>query len=302
MTKPTDPADAVADEGSADSSQPEDSAGSTSAAQKSYATILQQQIQEGVDELERPPGGLLLSAFSAGLDIGFSVLAIALVGTLAIDQAPDLTTALLRANAYAVGFVLVIFGRSELYTEHTTLAVLPLLDGRTTASRLGRLWGLVLLGNLAGVAVFSAILAITGPALGTVEPRVLTDLASHLLEHDTRVMALSAVLAGWLMGLVSWLVTAGRDTVSQIFFVWLVTSLIGLAELHHCVLGSAELLSAAFMGAPVSPTAAARFLVVTTVGNTVGGCIFVAVVKYGHASILRPGMRDPRSQRYADES
>ncbi len=265
--------------------------------QKSYYTILQQEIREGVNELERPARGLCLSGVSAGLDVGFSVLAIGTLGSLAAPDQSELTEALLRANAYAVGFIFVIFGRSELFTEHTTLAVLPLLDGQSSLSGLGRLWGLVYGGNLIGVLIFSAVIAIAGPALDVIEPKVLEELAHHLVRHDWWVTLMSAVLAGWLMGLVSWLVTAGRDTISEIFFVWLVTGLIGLAGLHHCILGSAEVLSAMFSGADVSVFDFVRFLFLATVGNIVGGIFFVAIVKYGHASSVRPGLLhiDPQS-------
>lgn len=278
-----------------------DSSGSESSSHKNYATILDQEIREGVDELERPARGLVLSGISAGLDIGFSVLAIGVLGTLMSDGASEWTRAILLANAYTVGFILVIFGRSELFTEHTTLAVLPLLSGRTTVARVGRAWALIYLGNLVGVVIFSAVLAWTGPSLGSLSPRVLDAAAAHLLEHTWWVILLSAALAGWLMGLVSWLVTAGRDTTSQILFVWLVTGLIGLAGLHHCILGAAEVLSARFMGAAISWDSFARFLTLATLGNALGGFFFVALVKYGHASVVRPGLRDPMSWQPGDK-
>jgi hypothetical protein len=41
-------------------------------AQKSYQTILEQEITEGLRELERPSAGLFISGLSAGLDVSFS--------------------------------------------------------------------------------------------------------------------------------------------------------------------------------------------------------------------------------------
>ncbi|MEZ4333085.1 MAG: formate/nitrite transporter family protein [Myxococcota bacterium] len=260
--------------------------------QKSYATILQQEIQEGLDELERPARGLLLSGFSAGLDVGFSLLAIGVVGTLVGEGASELTRALLRANAYALGFTLVIFGRSELFTEHSTIAVLPLLGRRTTVARVARVWGLVYAGNLVGVLVFSTVLAAAASGLGTIDPGVFRGEGARLVGPDGWIQVISGVLAGWLIGLVSWLVTAGRETTSQILFVWIIVGLIGLAGLHHCVLGTAEVLSAVFAGGEISLSDFARFFVCTTLGNVIGGFFFVAVVKYGHASVIRPGLRD----------
>lgn len=252
--------------------------------QKSYSTILEQEIDLGQRELERETGGLLMSGLSAGLDIGFSVLAATVIITLADDQFPEASTRLLAALAYSIGFVFVIFGRSELYTEHTTLAFLPVLAGRARVSHLLRLWALVFIANVAGTWAFAGLLAAIGPALGVIEPAALGSEAVHSLEHSWLVILTSAILAGWLMGLASWLVTAARTTGAEIFFVVLVTSLIGLAELHHCIVGSVKVLAAVFATGELGMADYLRFMGLATLGNTIGGVVFVAVIKYGHAS------------------
>ncbi len=247
--------------------------------QKSYETILDQQVETALHELERPTRGLFMSGVSAGLDVGFSAFAVATVATLIGDQLSEPIAALLKANAYAVGFIFVIFGRSELFTEHTTLAVLPVLDARATLRQLTRLWGLVFAGNILGTSVFGVILATVGPSLKIVDPSALAEIAHQLNWHAPLVIVGSAMLAGWMMGLLCWLVTAGRETTSEIFFVWLVTSLIGLGHLHHCIVGNAELVAAWVASPDVPLWACVRTLVLATVGNIGGGVLFVALVK-----------------------
>ena len=249
---------------------------------KTYAEILRQEIEGGLKELNRPAGGLLTSGLSAGLDLGFSVLLMAVMLTLVEGQLPPPIEEILIANMYSVGFIFVIIGRSELFTEHTTLAVLPVLDGKASIVRLGRLWGLVFVSNLVGAAIFAAMAATVGPALGVAEAGAFVEIGRGLVEHESWVMLASAVLAGWLMGLLSWLVAAGRDTISQIFVVWLIAASIGLAHLHHAIAGTVEVLAAVFAGPEVGWTDFGRFLVWTTIGNAVGGVFFVALIKYGH--------------------
>ena len=93
-----------------------------------------------------------------------------------------------------------------------------------------------------------------------------------------------------MMGLLSWLVAAGRDTISQIVVVWLITTAIGLANLHHVILGTAEVLAGAFSGQGVGMADVGRFVLWATLGNALGGAVFVAPVKYGHA---RPEAQTP---------
>jgi formate-nitrite transporter family protein len=96
------------------------------------------------------------------------------------------------------------------------------------------------------------------------------------------VILLSAVLAGWLMGLLSWLVAASRDTISQIFIVALVTTAIGIAHLHHAVVGTAEVLAGVFSGQGATLADFGKFLLWATLGNILGGVFFVALIKFGH--------------------
>ena len=250
-------------------------------AKTSYREILIEEILEGLGELRRPTGGLLLSAFAAGLEIGFSVLLMAIPLTFA-DELPPLVVRLLVANFYAVGFLFVVMGRSELFTEHTTLAVFPVLAQRASVAALARLWALVFAGNVVGALAMARLLAWVGPGLGVATPEAFGEIARSLLEVSGGVILLSATLAGWLMGLLSWLLAASRDTVSQILFVWLVTFSIGLAQLHHSILGVVEVGVGVFAGQGPAPSDLLRFLGWTTLGNSIGGAVFVALIKYGH--------------------
>ena len=85
------------------------------------------------------------------------------------------------------------------------------------------------------------------------------------------------------MGLLSWLVAASRDTISQIAIVWLIATVIGFAHLHHVVVGSVEVLAGVFAGSDVTMSDYGHFLLWTTLGNAIGGPFFVAFIKSGFA-------------------
>lgn len=250
-------------------------------------SILASQIEEGLNELERPANGLFLSALSAGLDIGFGPLLMAVLATLVGGAWGEPLTSLVIANAYAVGFVFVVLGRSELFTEHTTLAVLPVLDRQSSLKRLGRLWGLVYLGNIVGGAIFAVSMVYLAPAYGIAEASAFTDIASKLVKHEPAVLLAGGVLAGWMMGLLSWLVSAAQETTSRVFFVWLVTTSIGVAHLPHSIAGNVEVLAGLLVSAEITLANYLGFLALATVGNAIGGTVFVALLKYGH--VVRGG-------------
>jgi formate/nitrite transporter FocA (FNT family) len=251
---------------------------------KSYREILEDEIEAGLVELRRPAEGLFLSSLSAGLDVGFGVLAMAVIATLATGELPETVVRLLEANAYTVGFVFVIMGRSELFTEHTTLAALPVLDRRAGVRRLLRLWGLVYLGNMVGAVAFAVAIGLLLPRLGAASPEAFGALAGRMVDHPAWLIFCSAILAGWLMGLLSWLVTAARDTTGKLLMIWLVTGVIGLAGLHHSIAGAVEVVAGLVAADGLGLGASVACLGLAALGNAVGGFVFVALIKYGHAS------------------
>jgi formate-nitrite transporter family protein len=147
---------------------------------------------------------------------------------------------------------------------------------------LARLWCIVYLSNLAGCAAFAKVITIIGPSLNVVQPWSLGYLAHNLVAHSGWVIFISAILAGWMMGLLSWLVTAGRDSMGQIATVALITGTIGICHLPHCVVGTTEVLAGYLSGQGITLPQFAHFLLWSTLGNACGGIVFVALVKYGH--------------------
>lgn len=250
--------------------------------QKSYHTILEQETSSAEEELARPVTALLLAGLTAGMDVGFGPFAMVVAETRLAGVVPHALLTVLSANLYSIGFIFVVLGHSALFTEHTTSAVLPVLSRRVGIGRLLRLWALVLVANAVGAAIFAALAAYVGPALGVADPHVMGELAGTLVSRPSHVIVVSAILAGWIMGLLSWLVTAARDTTSQVLIVWLCTFVIGLAQLHHSVAGTTEVLMGVFVGEGATLGDFGRFLVWAALGNAIGGTVFVAVLKWGH--------------------
>lgn len=256
--------------------------------QTSRESILAGQIEMGTDELERPTSGLFLSGLSAGLDIGFGPLLMAVFLTLGTGSWGEFSLDLIVANAYALGFIFVIIGRSALFTELTTVASLPVFAGRASVGQLGRLWGSVYAGNVVGGAIFAVPMVTLAPAYGMADPEPFAGIATSLVHHDAWILFMGAILAGWMMGLLSWLLTAAQDSVSRLLLVWLITFGIGIGHLPHSIAGNVEVLAGMLVSESISFVDYLEFLGVSTAGNAVGGVVFVGLLKYAHVVEGRP--------------
>jgi formate-nitrite transporter family protein len=231
---------------------------------------------QGEEELDRSFGGLAWSGLAAGLSIGFSFLAQATLQA-GLPDAPWRT--LVAGFGYSLGFLIVILGRQQLFTETTLTAVIPVLtrrDLRTLMLAL-RVWAIVLTANLAATWVFAAIASVPG-----VFPPATMQAMSVLAEHTTAGPFWRTVLtggsAGWLIGLMVWLLPAADA--SRALIIILLTYVIAICQFPHIVAGSVEAAFAVLTGSATLGDYAFRFLVPTFLGNAVGGTILAALLNH----------------------
>ncbi|MFC6834920.1 formate/nitrite transporter family protein [Halomarina ordinaria] len=255
-------------------------AGSTTDS-RNFKQILEKQVENAIRELRRSNGALVVSGLAAGMNVSFGALFMAMALTFMPEFGSDLAKQLTLASVSAVGFLLVMIGQTELFTAHTTMAWLPVLSGHADLRDLGRLWSIIYAANLVGCTVFAGLVSVLGPALGIVSPSSFGSLAEALLPFSWWTILLSGVVAGWLMGLATWLLAASRETVSGVLVVFVVTAGIGFGPFHHSLLGTTEVLGAMFLGTGVTLAQFGHFLLWTTLGNIVGGFVFVALLNYG---------------------
>ena len=251
---------------------------------KQIDEILHEQIEAAMHEHNRSGQDLFLSAISAGLEIGFSVFLMASIYTLFNGVVHPSVLHVLLAIAYPLGFIFVIIGKSELFTEHTTLAVIPVLNKDTSVKSLLALWGIVYFGNLLGGYFFGYILSILPAELEMIEYSAFYNIAEKLIKHPWHIIVLSGVLAGWLMGLLSWLVTSSQETISRILIIVLVTTVIGIGGLHHSIVGSIELFTASITSEFINWEDYIYVQIWATLGNIIGGVVFVAFMKFSHVN------------------
>jgi formate-nitrite transporter family protein len=235
----------------------------------------------GRKELERPAGALLWSSLASGLVIGYSFIGSAYAASL-VDGPGKHAAA---ATAYPLGFILVILARSELFTENTLVPVIPFLESRDrqTFVNLLRVWGLLLLGNLIGAAIFGWTLARTG----MVEPALHAELQRIALSTTTGSFGhilYAGVFAGWLIALLAWLLAATHATGAQIALIWLCTAPIAALHFRHSIAGAAEAFYRAAAGGASWGEMLGGFVVPAVLGNVVGGVLLVALLNYGQVA------------------
>jgi formate/nitrite transporter FocA (FNT family) len=248
---------------------------------RANAALIHETIRaEGVDELERAVWALAMSGLAAGLSMGFSLI---VQGILRANLPPGPLRELLAPLGYTVGFLLVVLGRQQLFTENTLTPVLPLLHDRTLAAlgKLLRLWAIVLIANIAGAVLIAAVLA-RGGFMETAVWQSFLAVGKETLQPAPGSMFLKAIFAGWLIALMVWLLPAAQS--AKPFVILVLAYVVGVAHFSHIIAGSVDAAFAVWAGAASWSEFFARFFLPTLSGNIVGGVALVAVLNYGQVA------------------
>ncbi len=255
------------------------------------ATVVHEAIRhDGEEELNRPVSALAWSGFAAGLSMGFSLVAQALFRA----HLPDEPWRPLLVNlGYPLGFLIVIIGRQQLFTENTLTAIIPLLARRNipTLVRVLKLWAVVLVANLVGAHLFAWVVGNTPMFRGDVQAAMLA-LAKDAANVTFGAAILRGIFAGWLIAMVVWMLAA-VDT-GRIMVIVILTYIVGLAGLTHIIAGSVDVLFLAMVGAKSWIAVVWGYMLPTLIGNSIGGVSLTAALN--HAQVVA-GMQGKRRNR-----
>jgi formate-nitrite transporter family protein len=240
-------------------------------------------LQEGEDELKRPSSALFWSGLAAGLSMGFSLVA---EGLLRHHLADTHYRPLIVKLGYSVGFLFVILGRQQLFTENTLTPILPLLQRKpgATVGNVLRLWSVVLAANLLGAVLFSLALVKT-PSFDADVRATFVTIGDEAMRQNFGVTTLRAVFAGWLIALMVWLLPFAEA--ARVFVIVVVTWVVGVAEFPHIIAGSAETFAATWAGHRSWFQTLGGWVLPTLLGNVIGGVTLVTALN--HAQVTAGG-------------
>ena len=231
---------------------------------------------EAEKELERAASALAWSGLAAGLAMGFSFVAEGVFRS----HLPDAEWRPLIAKlGYPVGFLIVILGSQQLYTENTLEPMVPLFSEptRDRFRKVARLWGIVFLANIVGTVLFSLMMAKTSVFDEKLKAAFLA-IGLEAIEPTAGTIFLKAIFAGMLIALMVWMLPAAKT--AHIWVITIVTWLVGAASLAHVIVGSVEASYLVWSGAASVGTYLWHFLLPTLLGNTLGGVGLVALVNH----------------------
>lgn len=242
--------------------------------------IFEQVARNARHELRRTNLTLTISGMVGGLTMGLTALSVSVVMARLGDSSMAEVVGFLL---YPLGFIAVILGRGQLFTENTLYPVALILAERRHVLSTARLWAIVFPANLAGTVLF-AVLAIRTKALDPPVIHALTQLGMQAAAPSMRHVFWSGVIGGWIIAMVAWLVSGSHSITGSVAVIWMLTFIVGLGHFAHCIATSGEIISA-ILNHALPWSAYFRWIVPATLGNITGGVVLVTLFEYGQTKL-----------------
>ena len=238
--------------------------------------IFVQVAQNGRHELSRSARALFVSGLAGGMMMGLTALSMSIVhAQLGDGKAASFIAYML----YPIGFIAVIVGRAQLFTENTLFPVALVLAERRHVWKTLRLWAIVLASNLAGAFLF-AMLAVKTSALKPEYVTAMSKIGVEAVQVSASHAFWSAVIGGWMIALVAWLVSGSHSVTGSVMVIWLLAFVVGIGHFAHSIATSGEIL-ASVLYHQVSAGAYFNWLWAAVLGNICGGVLLVTLLEYG---------------------
>lgn len=232
---------------------------------------------EGEKEMRRPVNSLWWSGFAAGLAISSSLVAMGMLHVVLPEGGWRLP---LSSFGYCVGFMIVILGRLQLFTENTITPVLPIMadfSGELLVKML-RLWGVVLAANLAGTFVVAVFIKFIGFATAE-QLTAFYEIARHAILSGTAIETmLLGIPAGFYVAALVWMLPSSKGF--EIWIIVIMTYLIAIGGFAHVIVGSVEAFLLLLDGQIGLVRAFGGYLLPALVGNIIGGTALFSLLAY----------------------
>ena len=262
--------------------------------------IFEQVANNARQELGRSSVSLAISGLAGGIFMGLSALgnAIAIALLTPAGAAPTPATLFIAKMFYPLGFIVVILGRSQLFTENTLYPVALVLAEKSHFWNTVRLWAVVLPFNVLGALAFASLATLTH-ALSPAVVQSLGQLGLDATHHPAATIFWSGVMGGWIIATVAWLVSGSHSITGSVMIIWMLAFVVGLGNFAHCIAASGEVFAAVLTGR-AGWVAFPMWFIPAVAGNICGGVGMVTLLEYGQVIVgndadseaLAPAMKE----------
>ncbi|MFX3623027.1 MAG: formate/nitrite transporter family protein [Ectobacillus sp.] len=238
--------------------------------------------------LDSNPKQYMLRAALAGIYIGFIIVVSFKLGEF-FRVANSPATFLVSALYFGTALVLIIYGGAELFTGNTMYFTVATMRKQTTIRDTLRNWVACYFGNMLGALFFAGLFYATGIFGHIGKDHLLNYVVEYKMNATITQLFFKGLLCNWLVCLACFLPTQVKGDGAKISVMILLVFAFFLSGYEHSI-ANLSLFSLALLSPhpdTITLTGALYNLIPVTIGNIVGGSVFVGML-YQYLSLSKP--------------
>ncbi|BCN31356.1 formate/nitrite transporter family protein [Anaeromicropila herbilytica] len=225
--------------------------------------------------LKNNPVGYFLASMLAGMYVGFGILLIFTIGGMLNGQP---YVKVVMGASFGIALSLVVIAGAELFTGNNMVMTLGVLDKKVSLGQTIKLWVVCFIGNLVGSILLAVLFWKAGLAAGPVKDFIETATAAKM-GLGAGELFIRGILCNILVCLAIWSGFRSKSESGKLIMIfWCLFAFITTGFEHsvaNMTLLTIGLLTSS--DAAISLSGYAHNLIYVTLGNMVGGILFVAV-------------------------
>ncbi len=218
----------------------------------------------------------------AGMYVGAAIVLIFTVGGLLSKAAPG-TERILMGVCFGGALTIVVFAGSELFTGSNLVLTLGVFTGKSSWRDLIANWVWTWIGNLAGSVLLAVIVVRSGLLNADPINAFVLKLVDMKMNIPPEQLVLRAILANWLVCLGVWMAARIKSETAKILMIWWCMFTFITCGYEHSIANMCGLMLGLLLPHEsetlrISIDGYAYNLALSTLGNVIGGAVFVAGV------------------------
>lgn len=253
--------------------------------------IGQNTIQIGISKSSLPSHKQMIAGFLAGAFIAFAAEAsnMAAFNLFANPDTYGLGKALAGA-IFSAGLMFVLIAGGELFTGNSLISI-SVLEGKVKLSSMLRNWFFVYIGNFLGAVFIAYMMDKTGlfNSSGGLLGEVTVKIALYKVGLSFEKAVVLGVLCNWLVCIAVWMAFAAKDITGKVLAIFFPIWVFVASGFEHSIANMyyvpAGIFAKSQFGGSITGVDALNWgnfitknLIPVTLGNIIGGVIFVAGV------------------------
>lgn len=231
-----------------------------------------------VNLMKNDPKRFFVRAFMAGAYLGIAAILSYTLGALLSEHAALAKIAV--AGSFGIGLVAIVYLGAELFTGNCFVTIMPVLNGEMKLHELIPMWVTCYIGNCLGIGLVCWLFIMSGSQAKILTP-YLQGIMESKLDFNVLQLLIKGILCNFIVCVAAYSGVKVKDETARLIVIMVMVMAFVLPGFEHCIANAGIFtMGLAQLGTAVDWSALPLHMLISTIGNILGGSVVLAFPIY----------------------